>query len=627
MADPNLQEVTFKGFEGLNNGMGNESVGPTEAIDLENIRFDARGNIIKGYGMTDMNLTTWPTGVKVFGMKFNALYQKYYYIIQVTDYATFYEYVSGTWTLRGHTTENDATTGAGDLTLVTDSNAPTSAAFQKNVQVGDYFKYDEDADTAWTKISAVPSDTTLTLAVAYPEGAKAAKKYTVRKHLGLYNYLVLENPTLEDYSYWTCSNENTSYIYKWDETAGTIDVSAPTNQPANPKQCLSFKNRLWSTKGTVAWDISTNTDAIWKFNETASATLPVDSIGSNDATDVDTTVAFANGLLNYCRSALPTDYGDGTDGAITITAGSVKIEDIYEDENVAGVTTALGAGKGLNKGAGTYDPENGAYPNCTNFTIDATCTLTHGTVYGAGASNKNGIIWVTCTGTFTNNGTIDMDGLGHEGRWYQNRGDNRGYDGYGPGAGFGGLKPWSEGGVGGTGGSSYGSSSIPTTTWEDLYGSSGGQGSGSHYVMPLSYAGGGGGGAGHSASGTTGNTRALGGSGFGDGGDGGDGGGAIRIYASIFITSSGTITADGANGVAAPGGGGGGTNGGGGAGGSGGSIYIETFDGTLGINLITSSAGNGAAGHDKGGTGGAGTTGRIHIQGSYTGSTDDPAIA
>jgi hypothetical protein len=358
-------QFILKDFKGLNNAMGNELVQPNAGRDLLNVSFDKRGNLKSGLGMIDMNLTPWPTGVKVLGMKFNNLYQKYFYIIQVSTYATFYEFASGAWTLRGHTSGNVATTGAGDLALVTDSNAPNTAALQKNVQVGDYFKYDEDDDTNWTRISAIPSDTTLTLAGNYPAGAKAAKAYTVRKHLDLVNYQVMENPTLEDYSYWTSSDQNTSYIYKWDETNGIIDVSAPTNQPTNPKSCSSFKNRLWCVKGTTAWNISTNTDAIWKFNETGNSDLPQDSIGSNHATDVTDTLASASGLLNYCRlSAAYGFFGGGYFGGYKNIIDYINLATTTQNATDTGDLTVA-----RNILAGVADPSYGYFGGGTTGAI------------------------------------------------------------------------------------------------------------------------------------------------------------------------------------------------------------------------------------------------------------------
>ena len=58
---------------------------------------------------------------------------------------------------------------------------------------------------------------------------------------------------------------------------------------------------------------------------------------------------------------LPPQFGTGLDGTITVNSGTVNIEDIYENDNVTGVTTSRGVNKGLNYGAGTYDPENNAF--------------------------------------------------------------------------------------------------------------------------------------------------------------------------------------------------------------------------------------------------------------------------
>lgn len=331
------------------------------------------------------------------------------------------------------------------------------------------------------------------------------------------------------------------------------------------------------------------------------------------------------GVIHFAGTSIPPQFGTGADGNITIVSGTVNIEDLYEDENVAGVTTKLGVGKGLNKGAGTYDPENEAYINAINFTIDSGATLTHGTAYGAGASNKNGIIWIACTGSFTNEGTIDMDALGASG--------GAGGAGHPSSAATGGTGEGSGGGVGGTGGrdvggpgtggaggSSYGSAPIPITTWADLYGSGGGGGGGGSN----NEAGGGGGGAGHITSGVNGSNGASD-SGGAAGAAGGSGGGAIRIFANLLVTSSGDITCDGAVGSNAAGGF---PNGGGGGGGSAGTVYLETLSGaTLGTDKITCSAGAGGTSAGGGGAGGAGKQGRIHIEGTYTGSTSDPAIA
>jgi len=323
----------------------------------------------------------------------------------------------------------------------------------------------------------------------------------------------------------------------------------------------------------------------------------------------------------YSSVGLGAQYGDGSDGAITITSGTVNIDAIYEDDDVTGVTTNRGVNKGLNNGSGTYDPENDAYIQATDFTISSGATLTHSTAYGDGTSNKNGIIWIGCTGTFTNNGTIDMDALGATGGDGGTTAISQADAGDGSGGGGGGNR---NSGVAGVGGTSYGESDIPTTTWSDLYGSGGG----------------GGGGAGTGSSDAT-------------GGDGGNGGGAIRIYAATFNTVNGIISSNGEVGENGEQPDKGINSSGGGGGGAGGCIYIETLEGAIGTDKITASSGAGGTslgsgfsdtgsgggggasvnnGSDASGTnnvnGGAGSVGRIHIEGSnYTGSTSDPANA
>lgn len=322
-------------------------------------------------------------------------------------------------------------------------------------------------------------------------------------------------------------------------------------------------------------------------------------------------VSLANAAIFFVSGGLPTQFGNGADGTIVVNSGTVNIDDIYENDSVTGVTTKRGADKGLNYGAGTYDPENGAYINAVNFTVESGATLTHGSAYGTGASNKNGIGWIACIVNFDNQGTILLTALGLDGGVAVTGGTPGfdGNDGSGSGNGNKGTDV-----ADGAGGSTYGSSSIPTTTWANLYGSGGGSGG---------------------ATGTFSGTS----------GAGGSGGGALRIFATSFDTSSGTISCDGANGGNASGSGSSFVIGGGGAG-SGGTVYIETVAGAiLGTDKITASSGTGGtvlgtpapsggggAGHTNSGssgssgTGGNGSVGRIHIEGSYTGSTSDPAI-
>ena len=329
-------------------------------------------------------------------------------------------------------------------------------------------------------------------------------------------------------------------------------------------------------------------------------------------------------IFDGYNGGVGSQYGDGRDGVITITSGSVDIQALYETSGeVLGATTKNGADQGLGYGLGTYDPENGAFIQATDFTIDLEATLTHGTAYGDGSSNKNGIVYIGCIGTFTNNGTIDVDELGGAGgAGGAILAPFTGGTGIGSGGGAGGyyLAPTYNFSRGGAAGIAYGTTLIPKTTWADLYGSGGGGGSASHTNAVDGGAGGGGGGSANA--GTAGNNGSSIPTGQAIGKAGGAGGGSIRIYATKFITDSGAITANGANGVT-------GTADtlGGGGGGSGGTVYIETISGTIGTNLITCTEGAGGVAASGGGVGGAGSVGRIHIAGAYTGTTDDPAIA
>lgn len=304
-------------------------------------------------------------------------------------------------------------------------------------------------------------------------------------------------------------------------------------------------------------------------------------------------------------TALPPQYGKGSDGNIIVYSGTVNIDKIYEDDVVAGVRTKRGAGKGLNHGAGTYDPQNGAYISAVSFIVETGASLSHSTSMGTGGSNKNGIIWIGCIGNTAIRGAIMGAGKGFRGGIDETTGS-------GPGGG-----PWNaQPPV-----AIYGDANIGLTTWINIYGSGGGGGNGGSPIA-----------------------------------DGGAGGCAIRIYSALLDVSNGNIISNGDNGQS-----GGPPMGGGGAGGSGGSIYIETLVGaTLGTNRMTCLGGAGGSGAGPfipggdgdggtgasyanlgiqgqsewfdgsawwGGNGGAGSPGRIHVVGPYSGSTSNPPIA
>ena len=337
-------------------------------------------------------------------------------------------------------------------------------------------------------------------------------------------------------------------------------------------------------------------------------------------------------------TGLPPVYGLGSDGSAILRSGAnVTMQELYETVGyLANVTTKNGVDTGLGYGAGSYNPELNAItntaagvPNFVNLTIDLGATLTC-SIYGDGSDNKNGIIWIAASNLTTINGTITASSKGYN---YGVGGAGGGTGQYGsPGLGNspgqGGIRGGRGGGVGGAGGSpAYGSSDIPLTTWSNLYGSGGGGGGGSSYsfFFRFSTSGGGGGGAAHISNGDSGTYGGnWSGGETGDGSRGGYGSGAIRIYTNSLNIGTGTISANGENGVDAAGGG----AASGGGGGSGGTVYIEILSSAiLGTNKITSSAGARGASSGGDGYGGAGKQGRIHIVGSYTGSTSDPVIA
>lgn len=316
--------------------------------------------------------------------------------------------------------------------------------------------------------------------------------------------------------------------------------------------------------------------------------------------------------------AFPAQYGDGSDGDVTITGPTVNITDLFENDTVSGVTTARGVNKGLNKGSGSYDPRNGIYVKAVNFTINSGATLQ---AYARTTSDKQGVVWLSCIGKFTNNGAINLNGAGYpggEGGYaYQVGGVNTspsGLSGQGAGAGGGGARPayYSGGnfagggggghaatgtaggqfgsGTAGAAGLSYGSTDVPTNNWMHLYGSGGGGGSNQDAIAEV-------------------------------GGNGGNGGGALRIYAVTFV-NNGTLSVNGTAGIESittPKG----TSGGGG---SGGTIYLESINTlTLGTNVITALAGAGGGGDADEASGGNGAAGRIHIVGDFNGSTNPAA--
>jgi hypothetical protein len=157
--------------------------------------------------------------------------------------------------------------------------------------------------------------------------------------------------------------------------------------------------------------------------------------------------------------------------------------------------------------------------------------------------------------------------------------------GQGGGGYLGGSALGGAGAGGGGGGGQYGIADLTT-----LFVGSGGAGGGGHDNGPVT------------------------------GGTGGDGGGIIFVIADSF-TVSGTITSNGAAGVAAA------TREGAGGGGSGGSILIQANSASLGTSLVTGTGGSGGAASAPGGGGGGGGIGRIRVEADTITGTTTPSAS
>jgi hypothetical protein len=355
-------------------------------------------------------------------------------------------------------------------------------------------------------------------------------------------------------------------------------------------------------------------------------------------------------------AAISGYFGDGTDGALTI---SVNTTEAPIDSSCSGTinTTSLSATnasfavgqiilihQSRGTGAGTWQRNqiqsytagtitletalNATYTDSgasqaqvrvlkqyTNVTINSGITYT----CKAWDGNVGGIIGWLANGTTTSTGTITANG-------------NNGSSGNDPAGGA---------GIGFRGG--QGLDGTPTITAYQGEGTAGassqsqsangnGGGAGSENAAPGGEAGGGGGN-GTAGSNATTSRPGLGGSTagsadlttmvFGGGGGGGareatnntgsgGGGGGIIFITSADLVVTGAITSNGGNGGDPSG------NSAAGGGGAGGSILFKVQTATLGSSLVTATAGSGGNGYA-----GAGGVGRIHLDyyTSYTGTT------
>lgn len=245
----------------------------------------------------------------------------------------------------------------------------------------------------------------------------------------------------------------------------------------------------------------------------------------------------------------------------------------------------------------------------TNFTVNTGITLTAKAWNGS----TGGILAFLVSGTLTVTGNIVGTGKGFRGRTSRadvSKNNGEGINGYSvyddssrKNGGQGGSKdtPRSGGGGGGGNGAVGGNGQPSYSTHGTIYGL-GGSVVGTSDLTTMVFGGGGG-------------MGADGWTSYQQNGTGGHGGGIIMLSATT-LTVTGTVISKGNNG-----GTGGGQDGGGG-GGAGGSVLLKAQTGTLGTTLVTATAGAGGSG--GGGNGGAGGVGRVHIDylTSYTGTTN-----
>lgn len=371
-------------------------------------------------------------------------------------------------------------------------------------------------------------------------------------------------------------------------------------------------------------------------------------------------------------------FGTGADGNLTVSGTTtVTMRQIYENDNVTGITTYRGAGKGLNKGSATYMASADAMPNFVNVTIDSGQKIIGDT---ANRYADAGHTFFKCSGTLSGAGSIDESGCGGAGGAKGNLNSSGSTSGYCPDGSFDqnnrtGVGNNATKNNGGGGGNASGGDYGAGGTGENN-GSGGAGGGGGNTFFEVTA--GGGGGAGYGVAGEKGysnNISALGTDGTtNQGGDGGDaysvngssgGGGGGGTYGSanfgdnnLFLAGDEFYIGSGGGGAGSGGGLGGGyptggangNNGGGkikisakyiedtigiyanggetlnqsgtyggiGGAGSGGSIWIVSKNAELGSGKITSSGGGYGSGLATYGKGGAG---RIRIDGTYTGTT------
>lgn len=329
-------------------------------------------------------------------------------------------------------------------------------------------------------------------------------------------------------------------------------------------------------------------------------------------------------------------FGDGTDGALTISGNTTEtpIDSACTGTSGAYSLSATNASfatgqqilihQSQGTGAGTWQRNsissytagtitlgtalNATYvsgaqvrtlPQYTNVTINS------GITYTAKAWNGTvgGILAFIASGTVTVTGNISASEKGFRGPASGANGtQGEGYLGTGNTSetanGNGGAAAQARGGAGGGGNGTAGSQGGDGSGAPDSGGRPGGSAYGSADLTTMTFGG---------AGGTGKNT-----------GPAGNGGGIVFLTGAT-ITVTGTVVSGGGTGasVSLP------QTDGACGGGAGGSILLKAQTATLGSALITASGGSGGSGNSGAGSGGSGGSGRVHLDyyTSYTGTT------
>jgi len=361
-------------------------------------------------------------------------------------------------------------------------------------------------------------------------------------------------------------------------TVNANDGSLPV--PANRSFVSSaILNRLNDNFARGLLSATTNVDV-----STATAPLPGQVLSAINTTSAQWAYPSGNGIV---------DYGDGSDGDVTISSGTTTLTRTmyYNNLTISGTGVLNTAGyKIYVKGTLTNSVTGGIIRTPNNGGNSAGTTAGAGAVamtendMGAGLAGQNGV--AGASGGLGGSSGVSGNAAGTA-------------EGYG-----------NAGGNGGNGGSGIGGAAgtythVPERVIRH------------DHIYKLDYKNGGQGG----ASGGGGASSAFG-TGGGSGG-GGSGGGVIIIFANT-VNNTGSFSARGGNGGNGNQGNGNATGGGGGGGGGGGQIYIIcnvlTAIGTLTVTGGTGGTGGAASGSGSAGTaGGTGSTGRTTV---YTASTN-----